>query len=164
MSNYFGGQFTAKVIMVACCLALIDKQSNAFLLANFIGCNSFGCRISALEQDVGQLKQQVMRLSGGGMNGMNGYQQPNTMPYNQNQMMNQNGGGMNQQLQPNQFNQNGQQGTQPQQQQQQQQPQQQGNTPTTRQSYMPGQYPDELRRVQGVVPYQNSLNGQFLSA
>lgn len=141
-----------RVILAACCLALIDKRSSALFLGNFIGCNTLGCRISLLEQDVSQLKQQVMRLSAG--NGMN-FQQPNSMPYNQNQMSNQQG--MNQL--PNQFNQNGQQSNQ-------QGNQQQGTNPTTRQTYanMPGEYPQELRRVQNAIPYQNQLNGQFMNA
>lgn len=153
MSKFFTGHFISRVILVACCLALIDKRSNALFLGNFIGCNSFGCRIAALEQDVGQLKQQVVRLSGG--NPMNFQQQP----YNQNQMQQ----GMNQL--PNQFNQNGQQQQQGVQPQQQGQQQQQGTNPATRQGYSAGEYPPELRRIQ-QAHFQNSapLGSQFMSA
>lgn len=132
------------------------------LLGNLIGCNSFGCRISALENDVSLLKQQVARMSGdpSGMmhNGMSGFRPANYNQYGQNQ------GTYNQQQ--------GQQGQSGQQQGQQgQQGQQQQNTSgggggnqrvnQFAPDYQAFNQQQGLRRVPGYP--DNQLNGQFIS-
>jgi len=57
-------QSVAKSVVLVVCLCLVAPNSSAMLLGNLIGCNSFGCRLAALENDVAQLKQQVSRLGG----------------------------------------------------------------------------------------------------
>lgn len=155
----------AKLIIVASCLAALipQKPSDALLLGNFISCNSFGCRLSALESDVAQLKVQIARLTDPqGMQGMNNYRPNGMLPYNQNGMNNQQGQN---QLLPN----NQQQGTNQQQGGNQQQgTNQQGDGGNTRVNYAPD-YPvmnsQNLRRTSG---YQNTMtnglnsNGQFI--
>lgn len=137
-------QIVAKVILIASCLALVEcKPSNGLLLANFIGCNSFGCRIQALESDVAQLKQQVARLDPSGMNNMRPNGMMNQLPYNPNNM--------NQGMQGNMQN------NQQQQQQPGNQPQQQGGN---RVSYALD-YPVSQGGLQRASSnYPNSLNNQ----
>lgn len=74
-----------RIFVVTCCLALIDRRSDALLLGNFIGCNSFGCRLTALENDVNVLKQQVARLNDPNMHTMNNFRPAGTGGFNQNQ-------------------------------------------------------------------------------
>lgn len=103
-----------QIFIVVSCLALINRGSNAFLLGNIIGCNSFGCRLAALETEVNQLKNQVQRLQfnkdgmNNNQNGMNDFNNNqgmnNNRPMNNNQQQNQN-------QQPNQSNGQQQQGT-----------------------------------------------------
>lgn len=114
MTKFISSQLIARLILVAACFALIDRKSDALFLGNIIGCNSFGCRISALEADVGQLKQQVARLTGTTGDMQNPYRNPQNQ-FGTQMGMNQLGG-----LQTNQGQPGGQQGQQGQQQQQQQ--------------------------------------------
>lgn len=141
----------ARVLMLsACCVALSCKTSNGLLLSNIIGCNSFHCRLSLLESDVAQLKQQMARMSG------TEYSSNNNFRPNNNNNMGGSGSGTNNQgdansnTQPNSNN------------------NQQGNT-NNRVSYanllneynqLGQQQQQPLRRV----PYQDhSLNGQYLN-
>lgn len=156
MNNLFSIKMVSKIALILSCLALADrKSSDALLLGNLIGCNSFGCRISALESDVSILKQQVARLSGdqsisnGGLN--NFRPNMNQNPYN-NQMNQLNPN----QLNPNQLNQNA---------QMQNQDTFTNNNSSPRvnyANYLPD-YPinqQQLRRNNG---YQNGLNNQFFN-
>lgn len=158
-----------KVWTVFTCLVLINHISaNSMLLGNLIGCNSFGCRIAALENDVNLLKQQVNRLnndptmSQGGMTNF----RPNS--YNQY--------GQNQQNQGTNFNQQSQQGLQGQlgqqsfqglqdqrgQQGQQQNDSQGGNRVNQfAPDYQSYNQQQALRRVPGYP--NNQLNGQFIN-
>lgn len=52
-----------RFVVIAICVVLVTPNSRALLLGSFIGCNSFGCRLTSLENDVAQLKQQVARFS-----------------------------------------------------------------------------------------------------
>ena len=149
-----------KLIVLASCLAvMIPPRSDALLLGNFIGCNSFGCRISALESDVAQLKQQVARMASPlGTQGAQGMQDANNFRPNNLQPFNQNN------LNPMQQNQQGQQGQQAQQGQLNQNGQQQNGQPQTKELVnFALDYPignsQNLRRSSG---YMNS--GQFVRA
>lgn len=99
----------SRFLFIASCVILITPNSKALLLGSFIGCNSFGCRISALENDVAQLKQQMARLSpnGFGNTNTNGMMQPfgnqngmNQMQGQQNQQGATNQGGQQQHTDP----------------------------------------------------------------
>lgn len=86
------------VLIIACFLILaINKESNALLLGNLIGCSSFSCRLSAVEADVSHLKMQMVRLTGDtsmlqNSNGMNNFRPfgGQGQGMNSNQGMNQN--------------------------------------------------------------------------
>lgn len=71
MTKFFNTQKLATLVLTIVCLAFIVRISDALFLGNIIGCNSINCRLSSLESDVNQLKQQVARISGGGVNNMN---------------------------------------------------------------------------------------------
>lgn len=85
MTRYLNkSQNVARVLLVLSFLALVDKRSDALLLGNLIGCGSLGCRLTALESDVAQLKQQVNRLEHPHTNhGMHSNYRPVNNPYGQ---------------------------------------------------------------------------------
>lgn len=155
MSTSINTQFLTKILLLVSCLALLDRRSDALLLGNLIGCNSFGCRLSALETEVGHLKQQVARMSDNSHNQM-------LLPNNQMQPYNQ--AHTNQNQLPNQSSLNQQGGTTPNQQQQNQQGgttnngQPRVNFANLLQDYPQANQQQLLRRV---ADYQNNLGNQF---
>lgn len=165
MIKFLKTQVVIKIALVACCLALVGKRSDALLLGNLIGCNSFGCRLSALESDVSQLKQQVLRLSDPNMSHLNNFHPmyPNgQMNPNQSSNLNQ-GGQLNQgQLNPNQNQLNPNQGQLNNNNLQQQQPGNQNNA--NRVNYannLDSEYQQQQQLVRRNNQYQNGLNNQF---
>lgn len=62
MTKLLSVQLVAKILLVVGCVALVNRKSDAFLLGNIIGCNSFGCRLTNLENEVNHLKNQVNRM------------------------------------------------------------------------------------------------------
>jgi hypothetical protein len=138
-------------LLMAACLAVLVASSEALLIGNFIGCNSFGCRLSALESDVAQLKQTVsqissrLNLAGGSMN----FQQ---LPYNQQNpsgmggMGNQQQGGQMSNFNPNNMN------------QQQQRPQQQQQQGGGQMNFSPAQ--QTQTQQQQTQPQQQQQSGQ----
>lgn len=139
MASLISFNLLVKIILVGGCLALVQrKPSDALLLSNLMGCNSIGCRLSALENDVAQLKQQVARLDPSGMvrpNNMQNMNQPFNPNMNQNMLPNQGGQGSQQQQNSNQQNAN-------------------------RVNYANPEYPtDQLRRVSANYPVNQPFYG-----
>lgn len=152
MSNSLKTRYLTKIIILVSCLVVLDKRSDALLLGNLIGCNSFNCRLTALETEVSHLKQQVARMSDQShMLHTNNQMQPYN---NQNQLPNQ---GLNQL--PNQQGNNN-----PNQQQQQQQNNQGSSTNGPRVNYanMLQDYPaNQQQLLRRVADYQNGLGNQY---
>lgn len=148
-----------KIIVAFMLITLLDRKSDAFLIGNLIGCNSFGCRLTNLENEVSQLKQQVVRLgsdSGLGMNnGMNSNNGMNQFRPNQNPNQL---GGLNSNLQGSGLpNTNGNLNNQANQNQNQ-------NQPNNRVNFANYEYPtnnNELRRVQSYPPGNQQVSNQF---
>lgn len=172
MTQFFSSLLLAKILLVCGCLASVHRKSDAL----FFGCNSFGCRIAALEADVNQLKQQVARITGDNqyrttmvpmpMNPNQGGVSPNQQNQ-QGQMMNQN--------QQNQQNQQNLQNQQNNNQQQGQQGQNQGGaqlSPENLNNVRGSNYanlgidypPNQQQQLRRVPNFQNNPNGQFFRA
>lgn len=151
----FNARFITRVVLLVSCLALLDRKSDALLLGNLIGCNSFGCRLTALENEVSHLKQQVARMSDNNLHHMNNQMQP----YNQQQtnqlpnqgLLNQQGGNN----LPNQLNGGN---------NQNQQQNSGGSTTGPRVNFanMLQDYPaNQQQLLRRVADYQNGLSNQF---
>jgi len=160
MSDSLKTQLATSITLVIVCLALTNNSCSALFLGNLIGCNSFGCRLAALESDVSLLKQQVARLSGGSSgntvnpNSINNFRPSAQDPYNQGMMgpLNQGQlgqfGGSNGQLQS--------QLPQPQQESQNNSPR--VNYANLTPDYQQPQQQQQLRRVPG---FSSGLNNQL---
>lgn len=158
MSSSLNSRFLAKIVLLVSCLALLDRRSDALLLGNLIGCNSFGCRLTNLETEVAHLKQQVARMGDHGQ--MNNQHQNQMLPYNQHQNQNQlpNQSLLNQQgTNSNQLN-----GGNTPNQQQQQNPGGSSSGPRVNYANLLQDYPvNQQQMLRRVADYQNGLSNQF---
>lgn len=152
MSSSLNTRFLAKIVLLVSCLALLDRRSDALLLGNLIGCNSFGCRLTNLETEVAHLKQQVARMSD------QSHMNNQMLPYNQhnNQLPNQSL--LNQQgTHSNQLN-----GGNNPNQQQQQNPGGSTSGPRVNYANLLQDYPaNQQQMLRRVADYQNGLGNQF---
>lgn len=81
-------QIIAKILTVSTCLMLLNSlEADSLLLNNLVGCNTFGCRISKLENDVALLMGRVFpngppQLNQNGLGGILGLGDFGGMPSN----------------------------------------------------------------------------------